>query len=186
MARELMSTTLTLSRYRDILEIWGGAWVGLEFAIALSVDCQECQGLLPHARAGRAVTDLRSIDALLGQPPNSAVVAPPRSFALIPAQTLAELLGMCYVAQGALLGGQVIARRLHQTLQLAPGIATSFFDTAEPNGMTWTSWTRALSARVSSEPGQAEALHGARRTFAYLQMAFTSYHSTASVEIGVV
>lgn len=175
LARDLMSPTLSLSRYRDIVQAWAQAWSALEAALQASAMQDICCELLPAPRCALAQQDLARLDALLHRPPVSDrapladCIAP-----LAPASSAAELLGMCYVAQGALLGGQVIARHVQTTLQLPPGCATQFFAPPQAPTLRWPDWTRAFNHSIRSPAELNAAQDGASRTFTYLRQAFDS------------
>ena len=172
LARELMSPTLTLTTYRDILRVWSEAWAALESVIFTSTFGASCRSLLPPARAQWAEHDLMALEPHV--PPGAvrhaylgANMAP-----LSPAQSEAELLGMCYVAKGASLGAKVITRHLHHTLGLPSGVGTRFFGADAHDAMTWPEWTRELNMRSWSPEDKQAALDGATRAFAYLGRVF--------------
>lgn len=182
LAQDLMSPALTLLRYRDIVQVWAGAWVGLELALQASVGAQMSGTLMPLPRSEWAVQDLAELNERLHRMPVNQVglaqLAGPE-LRLAPAASTAELLGLCYVAQGALLGGKVIARHVQATLQLPEGCATRFFAPSPGPVLSWAAWTRAFNQRIDTSADLAEAVHGALRTFAYLHQAFDSTDGAA-------
>ena len=172
LAQGLMSPHLTLQGYCKALIPWSRAWQLVESAIDRSADKAHCALLIPSRRWHLALSDLQVLGQ--GTAPASLATAHHPYAPLAPAASLPELLGMCYVLRGAALGGAVIAAHIRKTVPLAPGTGTLFFDAADPQALSWRQWTTDFDARVAGAPAQAQALHGASRTFEKLLQIFSA------------
>src|ERR1051325_9493262 len=95
----------TLERYREILERFYGFYLPLE------------RELVPLGFSERVKTPLLRADLeALGIDPSTVSLC-----ADIPRPcTQPERFGVCYVLEGATLGGQIISRRLQSSLQIMP------------------------------------------------------------------
>jgi hypothetical protein len=73
LAQRLMSPSLTLHVYRDILQVWAAVWMALESAINASPHRASCDTLLPSPRADRALADLEALPLLSSTSGGNAV-----------------------------------------------------------------------------------------------------------------
>jgi heme oxygenase len=80
------------------------------------------------------------------------------------------VVGCLYVLEGATLGGQVIARRLQETLKIGPENGASFFHGyGRDAGHLWKSFRAALAAYASDRWRQEQIIAGARDTFTHFE-----------------
>jgi heme oxygenase len=168
LARDLLSPSLTLARYTEILRAWAEAWIILEDVLQHSEFALIAPELVPAARGNRAIADLR----YLGQAAvTTAIPAAPRSMCT-PSQ-LSGFLGICYVVRGASLGGKVIAKHLATTLGLGPANGAAFFAGDAHDALTWVQWMRHADALLLSLDDVDEAKHAAGKTFRLLTAIFS-------------
>lgn len=144
-ARSLMSKTLTLAACADILLTWRNARSHLAKAIWTTRSAQQVPNLLPAKRGTKADIDLRSLTAQHAIHPRLLKESVDRDLAS--PQTLASYAGVCYVLQGALLGGKVIARHLAMTLGLTALHGAAFFSAGEEDA-TWREWIQQADTLV--------------------------------------
>lgn len=169
-ARHLMSTTLTVAAYVDILQVWGTAWNELETALWTTHFALQVPNLLPARRSAKANIDLRYLAA------QHAIVASRRveknDRAVAPPLTLASFVGVCYVLRGASLGGKVIARHLALTLGLTASHGAAFFAAGEEGG-TWREWLQHADALIQNQHDIDQAVNSATTTFTFLRQQFS-------------
>lgn len=182
LARALMSPALCLGHYRAILQAWAQAWAALEAALQTSVGHEDCGTLCPAPRSELAHDDLADLDTIMARPGSKQAWLAGCHEPMAPARCAAELLGLCYVAQGALLGGRVIAQHVQSTLHLPQGCATRFFAPPQAPPVTWTNWLRAFDQRIDTPKALSQAQEGALRTFNHLRCTFD--HAAQMLEAG--
>jgi heme oxygenase len=149
---------LDMNRYVEALRGLHGAFDVLETAAVLSatVDAYPYQ-----PRCSLLAQDLRQ----LGSPASSGVADPfpvPR--------TAAARIGLLYVLEGSLLGGQVIARNVRRCL--GDAVPCAFFGqlTEDEAEARWAAFTRyALAGQCSDESVADRAIAAARAAFATCQ-----------------
>jgi heme oxygenase len=173
LARDLMSLQLTLPRYVQILSTWVGAWVALENCIESSPFAPQVTSLLPSKRAHLGLQDLQDWRAQGHEVTSAAGVCIEDAFSQILPTTKAGLLGVCYVARGASLGGQVIARHLTTILPVDAGRGIAFFAPDEAPTLTWSQWSHALGAQLDTTEKVEQAVGWADATFVALQKVFS-------------
>jgi heme oxygenase len=172
LACDLMSHQLTPTRYVEILNVWVSAWAALEDCIANAPCAAQVETLLPPRRARLGQEDLQYWLAQgYAKQPISAPIG--HAFSQLGPTDKAGLLGVCYVARGASLGGQVIARHLTNTLALNEGRGIAFFAPGEEPALTWPQWSHALDAQLDTPAAVERAVLWADATFAALETAFS-------------
>jgi heme oxygenase len=155
---------LTRARYIRVLQALYGFYAPVERLCELAVGPSEAPLEL---RTRRKIPLLDADLAVLGQPRRDLAALP--SCRLLPTVTLAsQALGVLYVLEGATLGGQIIARRLHELLGIDALGGAAFF--ASYGDRTREMWRR-FAAQVERAPGfdLAAALGAAVQTFETLE-----------------
>ena len=157
----LLDPTLSLPRYRRVLQMLYGFYAPLE------------AGLVPLAAAGRPLgfpLRLRSAlieDDLLALGLSRREVAEQPRCGMLPRLSCPEdLAGCLYVLEGACLGGQVIAPLLYRRFGVAQGSGASFFvGDAEGTSARWMLVLAWLEVMVCSGARREEIVAAARATF---------------------
>lgn len=144
------------------------AWLApLEaWATAFADGPQDCAQLAPVARLARIESDLR----VLGGDDDLAR----RGAGWPSAASAAWRWGVCYVVEGAQLGGQVLARRLGPRV---PAQALAYLGNGgEPPGPRWAAVLAALDAALCTAADVAEACDGACFAFDALVAGLPARH----------
>jgi heme oxygenase len=130
LALPVMELGLTRRRYVQIIEALYGFYVGLEPLVDANPKLSKVTLLIDDLRVlGRASTDVRRCERL----PRIA--------------TASSVLGARYVIEGATLGGQLVSRRLAQTLELDATTGASFFiGYGAQTRQMWSSFTAEVEA----------------------------------------
>lgn len=91
--------------------------------------------------------------------------------------------GSLYVLEGSALGGQVVARRLAQTLALGPEDGAAWFHGhGARTGALWADFRQRLEAALGDDPGaRVRAAQAASRTFDALHATFVEVMADARV-----
>ena len=173
-ARDLLSPSLTLTRYREILAAWANAWTILETTLQHSEFSRAAPELLPAARVAHAIDDLR----YFGHAPESTPLSFGYATALTPS-SLSGFVGICYVVRGASLGGKVIAKHLEATLGLGRNNGAGFFGGDDRDALTWVQWMRNADTLLLSLGDIDEAKRAAATTFSLLTDLFSRDGSQA-------
>ena len=118
----LLDPHLSISRYRDVLEVFLGFYAPLEAKLALASSAVSPLGLPLRLRTELIERDLLALGASRRQ-----VAELPRCTDLPRLSCLEDLAGCLYVLEGACLGGQVIAPALQRRLGLDRDTGASFF-----------------------------------------------------------
>ena len=101
----------------------------------------------------------------LGETPDTLLRAP-QCDALPPVLTLPEVLGCLYVVEGASLGGQIIARRLHAILALHGDSGARFFNgSGADTGPYWKATSALLTACAEALDQDDAIVASANATF---------------------
>jgi len=148
----------TLERYREILERFYGFYLPLE------------RELVPLGFSERLKTPLLRADLeALGIDPSTVALC-----ADIPRpRTQPERFGVCYVLEGATLGGQIIARRLQSSLQIMPHRGGRFFHGyGERTREMWQAFRNALAGLSLRPADEDSAVRFAIETFGRLRAWF--------------
>jgi heme oxygenase len=167
-ARDLLSPSLTLPRYANILTAWADAWTILEQTLQHAEYARAAPHLLPVARVDHAIADLR----VLGHTPAPTRMLATQRMTLAPS-SLSAFLGICYVARGAALGGKVIAKHLATTLGIGPANGAAFFGGEDREMLTWVQWMRGADALLLSCDDIDAAKQAAAGTFQLLTAIFS-------------
>jgi len=145
----------TLERYREILERFYGFYLPLE------------RELVPLGFSERAKTPLLRADLeSLGIDPSAVALCTeiPRP------RTQAERFGVCYVLEGATLGGQLISRRLQSSLGITPQRGGRFFHGyGERTREMWQAFRNALAGLSLRPADEDSVVRLAIETFARLR-----------------
>jgi heme oxygenase len=163
-ALDLLSPTLELTRYQEILRRFHAFWRGWR-PLAHGLLAEEADLL-----AGRDRTPLLDSDLV-----HFGVPALPDDGPLPALADADQALGSLYVLEGSTLGGQVIARHLEATLGLYDGAGYAYFQGyGRRNGPMWAALRERL-AHLPAEGAAADRLvAGARQTFSLLEQRLTS------------
>jgi len=172
----LLEGELSLDRYRRVLECFFGFYAPLEAGLARVASVGPPLGLPMRARTALIESDLlslglsrRDIDDL------------PRCDDLPQLSCPEELAGCLYVLEGACLGGQVIARALHERLGIARGNGATFFSgDAEGTLARWSSFLAWLEGLARAGSATAEIVASARATF----LAFARWVERGGIQGG--
>ncbi len=156
-ADKLMTGTLSRAEYEQLLGIHYGFHSALEQAIANQSTFFADYDRLTRLKTPWLVADLAQVQVSL----------PDRSPSLFVNWTGYELLGALYVAEGSMLGGQVIVRALRKTPALT-GLESRFF--AGYGSETGLHWKAFCSYLVSHANGHDdEIIAAADRAFAFFE-----------------
>lgn len=163
-ALDLLSPTLDLARYQDILRRFHAFWRAWRPA-AHGLLGQEADLL-----AGRDRTPLLENDlAHFGLEPLPADGPVP------PLEDTHQALGSLYVLEGSTLGGQVIARHLETHLGLREGAGYTYFQGyGRQNGPMWAALRERLAHHPAEGPAADQLVAGARETFSILEQRLAS------------
>ncbi len=155
---DLVSPSLTLERYIDILRAFHAFFVPWEAALDAHCPASLAELWRGRQRSYRLEIDL---EALESEP--AASLAPMQ----IPELTEGRWLGSLYVIEGSTLGGQVISRHLEKHFGWTDGHRYSFFSGyGEDTGRQW----QAVCAALESAPRQGnQIIDGAHLTFVHLR-----------------
>lgn len=115
------------------------------------------------AQARALAEDLARCDALLGLAPAPATEI---ADSLVSATPDAFGWGIAYVIEGSQLGGQVMYRRLSESL--APHPLTYLKGAGSATGARWTGFLQRLRAHVQTPPDRQAACDGAVEAFGQL------------------
>ncbi len=173
--RRLVSSTLTLTEYRQIVRAQRAFYAQLEpevmpFERALRRRLPEV-GYRYYPRLPALEQDCRHLHL-----PADEVIQPAQE--LFRPQSPEETLGVLYVLEGASQGGRVILRRLDGSLGLSGDNGASFFNSYAEHD-SWPLLCRWLDELPAREPW-VEALVGAQRTFNGLKAHFDHWQRQQS------
>jgi heme oxygenase len=138
----------TRADYTRLLEQFYGFYSGYEMALGRT---DGLETLLPDWRERLKLPWLEEDLCWLGRTKTELSRLPVCS--RLPALDSPELaLGALYVTEGSTLGGQVISRRLEQSLALLPGKGASFFaGHGSATGSMWRGFSNALRRFATAE-----------------------------------
>ncbi len=157
----LLESSLSLNRYRQVLEAFYGFYAPVEIGLRRLVATGPPLGLPLRLRAGLIESDLLALGLS-----RRDLTALPWCDELPPLSCREHLAGCLYVLEGACLGGQVIAKAAQRQLGLANGSGASFFvGDAHGTAARWRlvlGWLESL-VRVGARSEQIVA--SARATF---------------------
>jgi len=92
-------------------------------------------------------------------------------------ETLPQALGCLYVMEGATLGGKIISKHLHETLNIDAANGAAFFDSyGSKTGVMWRSFGTMLIEYTEISGGDEAILESAAQTFAAFEAWFASNH----------
>ena len=151
------SPAFDMEQYKRVVSSFYGYLFPVERTMSVAADFQHSVDLLSRRKTPALQNDLRSLsidDSTLRL----------RS-ALPDLSNESRLSGYLYVIEGSTLGGQIISRRLAETLRLGPQTGAAYFygyggDTAA----RWKDFRTAVSSRAALLDLD-EMLYGARQTF---------------------
>lgn len=146
---------LTLERYREVLGRFYGFYLPLE---------QELAGLGFSERSKTSL--LRADLEALGIDPSAV----PLCTEIPRPRTRPEAFGVCYVLEGATLGGQIISRHLQKALAILPHTGGRFFHGyGERTGEMWQAFRNTLGGLSLRPADEDSAVRTAIETFARLR-----------------
>ncbi|MBZ5712402.1 biliverdin-producing heme oxygenase [Nannocystis pusilla] len=158
----ILDADATLTDYRRYLAAMFGYHAPLEDALAGHEGLRRA-GFDPARRrkSPLLVADLRA----LGEDPGAL----PPCVAVPPVTTLPRALGVAYVLEGATLGGRYILAKLPPQLAPLRGRATAFLaGYGAQTGACWRAFAAVVERVLVTPEAEAEAVAGARETFARL------------------
>lgn len=158
---DILNRVRSLENYRTLLEKFYGLHCSLEAQI-YTID-SPVRKWLPDLELRRRTTALRSDLAMLGNAdPDRLPLAPCQSL-----ETAAQHFGCLYVMEGSTLGGQVIARHVHERLGLTSGNGCDFFmGHGVRTGALWERFRDALGTFATCQPvAHEEIVLAATRIF---------------------
>ena len=157
----LLDPSLSLNRYRRILELFFGFYAPIEAGMARLASADLTLGFPLQARSGLLESDLRSIGLTRRE-----VAGLPRCADLPRLSSCEQLAGCLYVLEGACLGGQFIAPVLRERLGVAKSCGASFFvGDAEETRARWSLFLAWLEGVVRGGAVTEEIITSARATF---------------------
>lgn len=168
-ALPLFDRSLTGGRYVRVLQALYGFYAPLESLCEIEAGPSGAAlELKTRTKAPLLAADL----AILGNPQRD-IYALPLCRALPKVAKPSQAIGVLYVLEGATLGGEIIARRLRETLGITAVNGGSFF--ACYGGRTREMWTR-FAAHVDGVPGLEieTAIAAAIQTFESLERWLTA------------
>jgi heme oxygenase len=129
----LMEPDLSVHRYQRVLRTFFGFYAPVEAGLVRLAAANPPLGFPLRARCELIESDLHALGLSRRE-----LAGLPRCTDLPRLSCLEDLAGCLYVLEGACLGGQVIARALHQRLGVAKGSGASFFvGDAEATSARW-------------------------------------------------
>jgi len=134
----LLDPSLDIHRYRAVLETFYGFYVPVEVALTRVAAATPPVGFSLRSRAELIARDLFALGLQAAD-----VAALPRCPDVPLLSCLEDLAGCLYVLEGACLGGQFLAPRLHERLGIAKDRGASFF--AGDEERTYARWSVVLA-----------------------------------------
>jgi heme oxygenase len=174
--KRLMSPSLTLQQYADLLTLWRSSWMPLEQVVMLHPVTTANATLRPAARVGLIDRDLDSLRAH-GAQIAGAEFPNLRSHPLPPSGEGMRWFGLAYTLTGSLLGGAVIRKHLERQLGLSGGQGVAFFAGTGAAGSfhvgEWRQWLQTADQVLQDAQAQQSAINAANEAFAYLVACFS-------------
>lgn len=178
----LMSRSLSVYGYWQVLDNWLNAWAPLEKIVTRACPPEFAVYGMPTMRTRLLRQDLRGIHDLLGETPSRGGVLITRARAGGELANLAARpsgwLGLAYVLQGSALGGAVVASHLQQTLPQNATNCIRFFCPQADAGIgvatQFRRWLQWLDSELTDPTEQQYASYAAIRTFDYLSHAWAT------------
>ena len=150
---DILNRVRSPEHYRTLLEKFYGLHCTLEAQIYTADS--PVRKWLPDLELRRRTTALRSDLAMLGNADTDRLsLAPPQ-----PLETAAQHFGCLYVMEGSTLGGQVIARHVHERLGLTSGSGCDFFiGHGAKTGALWERFRDSLGSFATCQPSAHEEI----------------------------
>lgn len=163
-ALDLLSPTLGIARYQDILRRFHAFWRSWR-PLAHGLLAKEGDLLTGRDRTPLLESDLAHFN-----------LTPLRPDGPLPTLNDADqALGSLYVLEGSTLGGQVIARHLETHLGLRDGAGYAYFQGyGRQNGPMWAALRERLAHHPTEGPTADRLVAGARETFSLLEQRLAS------------
>jgi heme oxygenase len=166
---DLMSDSLTASRYRDVLQAFYGYVGPYESQLAANAPPAFADAIATRRRAHLLHADLLALGL-----DHATIDTLPRADALPAVQSLPALLGCMYVMEGSTLGGRVIGPHIEQQLGLSDGRGYSYFlGHGAATGRLWTAFRHDMDQALA-EHQHDEAINAARAAFHALTLWFAA------------
>ncbi|WP_428312525.1 biliverdin-producing heme oxygenase [Hydrocarboniphaga sp.] len=166
---DLMSDSLTASRYRQVLQAFYGYVEAYEQQLLRDAPKNLSALIAPRLRASMLRQDLLA----LGLNTNE-IDALPRAGDLPATDTLPSLFGCLYVMEGSTLGGRIIGPRLERQLGLHDGLGYSYFlGHGADTGRMWSAFREAMDQALG-DARHDEAVAAAGAMFRSLTQWFAS------------
>ncbi len=158
-AAEIRQNTFSLALYKDLIAKNYRIHAQLE---ALLLQAKAQLGHTPLYQFHTSKLPLLAKDAQLLQIP---LPVPKQHFEAIPLETTGHLVGLLYVLEGSMLGGQFIYKALKKNEQLAH--LPEFYFFAGNGSDTGQQWRTFCTLAERSDIQQEEAHHAAKLTFQF-------------------
>jgi heme oxygenase len=157
----LMEPGLSIHRYQRVLRTLYGFYAPVEANLVRLTTAGPPLGFPLRARCELIESDLHALGLARRE-----LAGLPRCVDLPPLSCREDLAGCLYVLEGACLGGQVIARALHQQLGLGKGSGASFFiGDAEATSARWILFLTWLEGLVRAGARSEKIVDSACATF---------------------
>lgn len=165
-AKAIMAGTIDLNGYKTYLELFYGYIAPLE-RLAYGSEALEKSGYDLEVRRKTPMLE-RDLDELgVGQQERESL---PLCSELPDLSTPEKLLGCFYVIEGSTMGGQMITKKLSQSLGLKPAEGLAYFYSYGPDArIRWGEFRERLLEAGQSEAAQDEIVQSAIRTFELLE-----------------
>ncbi|WP_172251161.1 biliverdin-producing heme oxygenase [Saccharibacillus deserti] len=165
-ASAIMNGTIGLDEYRRYLELFYGFVAPLESRAETS---QAPRGAGYDLETRRKTPMLERDLIRLGLSP-AQIAALPLCGELPDLSTPGKLLGCFYVIEGSTMGGQMITKKLSQSLAITPEAGLSYFNAYGPNTrIRWGEFRERLLEAADSEERCTEITDTAIETFRLLE-----------------
>ena len=157
----LLDPTLSLERYRRILQWFFGFYAPIEAGIAHLASAHPTLGLPLRARTGLIENDLLRLGLSRRE-----LAELPRCADLPRLSCREDLAGCLYVIEGACLGGQMIAPVLRERLGIGQESGAAFFiGDAQETRARWSLFLTWIEDLIHTGAASVEIVTGARATF---------------------
>jgi heme oxygenase len=164
---DLMSDSLTASRYLDVLQAFYGHVATYEQQLLRTAPASLSALITPRLRRTMLQQDLQALGLN-----SKAIDALPRVKQLPSTDTLPSLFGCMYVMEGSTLGGRVIGPQLERQLGLRDGRGYSYFlGHGADTGRMWSAFRLAMDQALSDYQHD-EAITAAGALFRSLTLWF--------------
>ncbi|MEL6922569.1 MAG: biliverdin-producing heme oxygenase, partial [Bacteroidota bacterium] len=160
-AQEILSHTLTRKQYHELLLKNYYCYQRIESILkeVSPLQADNPISLFPSQRSGDLVLDLRYFDQRL-------TYSFPKDLFKIEVKSIADLIGVLYVLEGARLGGRVVVKMLRSNRAVNDLPSFHFFEQRGVNvGERWAAFRRLAPNYLDNNRDVVDAITAARQTF---------------------